>query len=272
MIKSILVPVDFSPVSAAALRYAEAMAAATEISRVYVVHVFTPEVATGNAIVMPDMSELMDQRDGGFRQFLDRIPSPEGVERRSEMLVGFAADKINSLSSDHDLIVMGTHGDSDLIEEVFGSISSEVAQNAECPVLLVPRQAVFRDYDHILYASNSLSLSREAVLKFREFNRLFHARVHFVHINEEDGEHKPGQRERLFAPLFNNPEPEFAFEIDEVTADTVQEGLMTYLKAHPIQLAVMVTRHRGFWANLFHHSDTRQMVLHPETPLLVLHL
>ena len=159
-----------------------------------------------------------------------------------------------------------------IFEEVFGSISSEVAQNAECPVLLVPRQAVFRDYDHILYASNSLSLSREAVLKFREFNRLFHARVHFVHINEEDGEHKPGQRERLFAPLFNNPEPEFAFEIDEVTADTVQEGLMTYLKAHPIQLAVMVTRHRGFWANLFHHSDTRQMVLHPETPLLVLHL
>jgi len=271
MIKRILIPVDFSNNAATALRYAEAFASFTHATEVKVVHVFTPETAAADAIVLPSMGELMDLRDEQLTKFLAGIPAPEGVNRQSELLLGFPADKIVEHSENFDLIIMGATGDTDLIEEVFGTVSSTVSQKAECPVLIVPKRAVFEEYDNILYASNSLSLSRRAVLQFRDFNELFHARVHFVHINDEEGA-QPGKRERLFAPLFNNPDPEFAFEIQEVTADSVQEGLVDYLNAKPIGLAVMVTKHRGFWERLFHHSETRQMVLNPETPLLVLHL
>ena len=271
MIRKILVPVDFSRGATAALRYAESFADFVKADLVQVIHVFTPQVATGSAVVVPDMGELMDQRQARFNAFLAEAPVEGSYQRRSELLLGFVADKIVEQAEDYDLIIMGSSGDTDLLEEVFGSISTEVSQQAHCPVLMVPQAAVFREYEHILYASNSLSLSRRAVLRFRDFSELFHARVHFVHVNDEEGSYK-GQRESLFAPLFDRPEPEFAFEIHEVTADTVQEGLVEYLQQKPIELAVMVTRHRGFWERLFHHSDTRQMVLHPETPLLVLHL
>lgn len=271
MIKKILVPVDFSTGSAAALRYAENFAAFTQALEVKVIHVFSPQATTGDTLVVPSMSELMEQRDEAFEAFLKDIPAPEGVARKSELLLGFAADKIIQHSENYDLIIMGATGDTGLLEEVFGSVSSAVSQNADCPVLLTPSQAEFKDYNNILYASNSISLSRRAVLEFRDFNALFNARVHFVHINDEEGQ-QDGKRESLFAPLFNRPEPEFAFEIQEVTADSVQEGIADYLQAKPIELAVMVTRQRGFWANLFHSSETKQMVLHPKTPLLVLHL
>ncbi|MFT6130371.1 MAG: nucleotide-binding universal stress UspA family protein [Neolewinella sp.] len=271
MIKKILVPVDFSAASAATLRYAESFAAFTRATEVKVIHVFTPQVTTGDALVILPMGELMDQRDEAFDTFLAENPAPKGLVRKSELLLGFAADKIIRHSEDFDLIIMSSTGDGDLLEQVFGNIASEVSQNAKCPVLLVPDQAIFKEYNNVLYASNSLSLSRRAVLQFRGFNELFHARVHFVHINDEEGQHE-GKRESLFAPLFNNPDPEFAFEIQEVTADSVQKGLVEYLQSKPIELAVMVTKQRGFWANLFHSSNTKQMVLHPETPLLVLHL
>ena len=271
MIRKILVPVDFSSGSAAALRYAEGFAEFVGADALRVIHVFTPQVATGDAVVMPDMGELMDQRQTQLEQFLTTVPQAGNHRRTSELVLGFAADKIIAEAEEHDLVIMGSTGDADFLEEVFGSISTEVSQKAHCPVLLVPNQAEFREYEHILYASNNLSLSRRAVLRFMDFSELFHARVHFVHVNDEEGAHE-GRRESLFAPLFNNPEPEFAFEIEEVTADSVQEGLVAYLKKQPIQLAVMVTKYRGFWERLFHHSDTRQMVLHPETPLLVLHL
>jgi nucleotide-binding universal stress UspA family protein len=271
MIKRILVPIDFSGGSAAALRYAEEFAATVGAVNVKVIHVFTPQTATGDAVVIPPMGELMDQRDTAMEKFLAGIPSPEGIKRTSELLLGFAADKIIKESEDFDFIIMGATGETDLLEEVFGSVSSAVASRAECPVLLVPGKAKFRPFDHILYASNSLSLSRRAVLEFMDFNDLFDARVHFVHVNDEEGTHA-GQRERLFAPLFNNPEPEFAFEIKEVTAETVQDGLVEYLRTHKIELAVMVTKQRGFWSTLFHRSEVRQMVLHPETPMLILHL
>jgi len=271
MIKKILVPVDFSPGSIAALRYAESFATFTRAVDVKVIHVFTPQVATGDALVVPPMGELMDQRDEAFGKFLKEIPATEGIVRKSELLLGFAAEKIIDHSKDFDLVIMGCTGEADLLEQVFGSIASAVSQNAECPVLLVPNRAMFKEYENILYASNNLSLSRRAVLQFRDFNELFHARVHFVHINDEEGQHE-GKRESLFAPLFNNPDPDFPFEIREVTADTVQEGLVEYMQSKPIELAVMVTKQRGFWAGLFHSSDTKQMVMHPETPLLVLHL
>jgi nucleotide-binding universal stress UspA family protein len=271
MIKRILVPIDFSGGSAAALRYAEEFAVTVGAGNVKVIHVFTPQTASGDAVIIPPMGELMDQRDTAMGEFLTSIPSPEGVKRTSELLLGFAADKIIEESENFDFIIMGATGETDLLEEVFGSVSSAVASKADCPVLLVPGKATFRSYEHILYASNSLSLSRRAVLEFMDFNELFNARVHFVHVNDEEGAHE-GKRERLFAPLFNNPEPEFAFEIKEVNAESVQDGLVDYLRTHKIELAVMVTKQRGFWSRLFHHSEVRQMVLHPETPMLILHL
>lgn len=271
MIRKILVSVDFTPGSAAALRYADALAATVGAETVRAIHVFTPQIATGDSLVAPDMGELMEERDGRLRRFIAQFNTPADHQREAELLVGFAADKIIDYGADFDLIVMGSSGERDLLEEVFGSVSTEVAQRAKCPVLLVPKQAKFRDYTHMLYASNSLSLSRRAVLRFRDFSELFHARVHFVHVNDEEGSHH-GQRERLFAPLFSNPEPEFAFEINEVRADSVQDGLIDYLREHPIDLAVMVTKRRGFWEGLFHRSETRQMVLHPRVPMLVLHL
>ncbi|MBC6996777.1 universal stress protein [Neolewinella lacunae] len=271
MIARILVPVDFSVGSAAALRYAEALGAFVGATSVKAIHVFTPQTATADALVIPPVGELMDERENRMHQFLDTIPTTAGITRKAELLLGFAADKIVEESKQHDLIVMGATGETDLLENLFGTVSTSVVSRAECPVLLVPKQATFAEYQNILYASNSISLSRRAVLLFMDFNELFHARVHFVHVNDEEGAH-PGTREQLFAPLFQQPEPEFTFEIQEVEADSVQEGLKNYLSEFPIDLAVMVTQQRGFWNRLFNKSSTRQMVLHPSIPLLVLQL
>lgn len=271
MINRILVPVDFSPGAAAALRYAEALARSIGARQVKVIHVFTPQTASADAITVAPVGELMEERDRQFEAFVAANPGPGGIQRRSELLLGFAADKIIEQSADFDLVVLGASGESDLLEEVFGSVASAVAQRAHCSVMLVPVKAHFRELGHILYASNDLSMSRRAVLQLMDFNEAFHARIHFVHVNEDEDTDR-GEREKLFAPLFNNPDPEFAFEIVEVTADTVQEGLVEYIRKYPVKLAVMVTKERSFWERLFHVSAVKQMVLHPEVPVLVLHL
>jgi nucleotide-binding universal stress UspA family protein len=271
MFSRILVPIDFSENSAVSLRYALDLAAFVGAPSVKVIHVFTPSVATGDAITMSPVGELMAQREEDLKNFVEDAPTYAGVTQSAELLIGFAADKIVEVAEHADLIVMGSTGEADLLEQVFGSVSSSVAQRSPCPVLLVPKSGDFHDYENVLYASNNLSLSRRAVLRLMDFNELFRARVHFVHVNDEEGIHE-GQREKLFAPLFANPDPEFSFEIKEVNADSVQEGLVEYLQNHPIDLAIMVTKHRGFWERLFHRSETRQMVLHPQTPLLIMHV
>ena len=271
MITKILVPVDFSAGSAAALQYAEGLAAAIKAQEVKAIHIFTPQTASADAVTVVPVGELMEQSDETLQKFLTGIPIRPGVRRTSELLLGFAADRIVEEAEDFDIIVMGASGETDLLEEVFGTVASSVVENATCPVLLVPNQAKFTNYRTMLYASNNLSLSRRAVLEFREFNELFHARVHFVHVKEEEDD-ADLNRQEIFSKLFATPDPSFSFDIREIEASSVQEGLVNYLDKHDIDLAVMVTKRRGFWAKLFHRDDAKQMILHPNTPLLILHL
>ncbi|MFM9952206.1 MAG: universal stress protein [Saprospiraceae bacterium] len=44
-----------------------------------------------------------------------------------------------------------------------------------------------------------------------------------------------------------------------------------YAEMEKIDLIVMATRHRSFWEQLFHKSQTKQMALHTHLPMLVLH-
>ena len=269
-IRRILVPTDLSAVSADALHYAAGLATALDISSLDVVHVFTPQAAPDMAMI-PPVEDMIREREEAVRSFLGRLASAAAVELRPSLYLGFAADEIVRLSADYDLIVMGTLGESDILDRVFGSIASAVAQRADCPVLMVPANTRFEGYENLLYASDDLSLSREIVLRLMEFNDLFKARIHFVHVNTGVREGLKGARERLFATLFAGPEPEFAFEITEVQAAEVEEGLRQYMESNPIDMVVMATRHRGFWERFFHTSQTRLMALHTERPLLVFH-
>ena len=94
MISQILVPVDFSPGSAAALRYAEAFAAFVGAELVKAIHIFTPQTAGADAITALPVGELMDEADTSMQRFLAGVEPRPGVNRRSELLLGFAADKI----------------------------------------------------------------------------------------------------------------------------------------------------------------------------------
>ncbi len=174
--------------------------------------------------------------------------------------------------ADYDLIVLGSTGASGILERVFGKVSSAVAQKAHCPVMIIPEKAVFKNYRTIMYAGNDLSVSKQAVEKFMDFNDLFHARVHFIHVSESEKDRDPLEREKLLSALFSSIDLDFSFEIGEVKADSITEGLREYSSQHPIDLVVMVTKYRGFWASFFHRSQTKQMVLHPELPILIFHV
>ncbi|MEM8586223.1 MAG: universal stress protein [Bacteroidota bacterium] len=272
MIKRIIVPIDFSRTSEQALEYAEAFATEIEAKYIRIIHVFTPQT-TADAVTLPSVSQLMTERQALLDEFLEDHPSrAKRIERKAELLIGFAADEIIGQSKTADLVIMGSTGESGLIEKVFGSVSSTVALKADCPVLLIPDDCSFNNYQNLVYASNNISLSRRAVLKLMDFNELFHARVHFVHVAVDEKDKFKGQREKLLAPLFNSPDPEFSFEFTEIEAESIHEGLDQYMDANPVDMAIIVTKQRNFWERLFHRSATKELAFNAKVPLMVFHL
>lgn len=142
-IRRILVPVDFSDTSDAALAYARTLADSLGAS-LHVVHVFNDMY--GEAIAA-DMSGVVyeSMRASAVRtarrDLLKRMPPADRKRFRgtTTLVSGIPAEAIVECATSRamDLIVMGTHGRRGFAHMLLGSVAEQVVRAAPCPVLTV---------------------------------------------------------------------------------------------------------------------------------------
>lgn len=145
-LEKILVPVDFSECSAAALvlaqSYAEPVGATIDVLHVWRAPSFVP---TGVMIAPESGAQitLIDAVQRAAEAELDAFVSAQRAagcriaERRLEE--GDAWQVISDLAEreGYDLIVMGTHGRSGLMHVLMGSVAERVVRQSSVPVLTV---------------------------------------------------------------------------------------------------------------------------------------
>ncbi len=140
--KTILVPIDFSPVST------RIVAAGAELARglggrIVLLHVVPPPVLTDSDFGTQLTSEYTaqasvaaDRRLEALRRRLERAEVPVAVRRTAGYpgpAILEAADEVRA-----DFIVLGSHGHGAFYELVVGGTASRVLKRARCPVLVVP--------------------------------------------------------------------------------------------------------------------------------------
>jgi nucleotide-binding universal stress UspA family protein len=274
--KKILVPTDFSDTARSAFVFAQQIAEYFGGAYIKVVHSFVPPVEAEYPNFIPAIEEYIKVREQMLQNFLDDLTFPQASELHldidQEVLIGFAVDEITKISSDFDLIVMGKTGESGFLDNIFGRISSGVSQKSRCPVILVPNGMAFHGIKHILYASNYESTDEEKIEQIKEFNKPFNAFIHFVHVNKNQDEGFDKSKEQIFEELFEEGEPPFPFEIEEIEGESIVESLNEYSHKHPIDLIVMVNCKRNFWQQLVHKSQTKKMATRSDVPLMVYHM
>jgi nucleotide-binding universal stress UspA family protein len=138
-IRSILVPVDFSPHSARALERAIELAK-TFGARVLLLHCYPIHVGG----ISPYGLVLSDDFDRQFREAAQRKLSEwgeklaaQGVEAEEILTPMFPSEAIAQTAKERgvDLIVMGTRGLSGLKHVMLGSVAERTLRMAPCPVL-----------------------------------------------------------------------------------------------------------------------------------------
>jgi nucleotide-binding universal stress UspA family protein len=143
-ITRILVPVDFSPHSEKAVRYAMTLANRFG-ARVSLLHVVEDPFVTGAwqaEAFVPNMPELLDvlakAAQSQMAELQTRVAA-QGVALTTTIIKGQPAGAIvdEATAGDFDLIVMGTHGRTGLSHAFLGSIAERVVQKAPCAVLTV---------------------------------------------------------------------------------------------------------------------------------------
>jgi nucleotide-binding universal stress UspA family protein len=141
-IRTILVPIDFSPNADVAMAWAIDLAGRYGAS-LTVAHVAQPvawPASPDGMMFTPADALATTRRELG--ESLDRTRvsiEASGIKAESALLDGIPAAEIAGLArrTGVDLIVMGTHGRTGIKHALLGSVSEKVLRTAPCPVLTV---------------------------------------------------------------------------------------------------------------------------------------
>ena len=272
-----LVPLDFSPHSRNAARYAIALARETG-ARVLLLHAFDDPLGDadlpaygeeGSSLKAPITEAALRQAVGESGHDPDGPVKVETRLMRGEILRQILA---GAKAEGADLIIMGHSGSSPLQKILFGSITARVMAHAPCPVLAIPEGYVYQPLKELLYASNFDQADGPVLQQLGGLFGDFSYRLHVAYIFDDSGlPLKAADFEPLKEQLLDHVAvslPEVPVEILVCGDKDLVQGLKNQLSEHQGDLLIMTTHVRNFFSRLLNPSATQRMLFHTPVPLL----
>lgn len=272
--KTILVPTDYSEAANNALQYAIQLAKLSR-AKIILLHVYQQPVPLGDLpmfVVTP--AEIIESEEQHINKLRETVAAsvPGEIVVETVLRTGFVREQIIVVAEDQkaELIVMGMTGSNVDVIRKMGNITTGVFKKTEIPVLVIPKDAPFREIKRIALAHDrKAELSPEAVESIKFFTNLFKAELVVINVADplefgsEDGLKTVGEIE---ASLGGIPR--------SITVDgeeSVVQGIESFVAEEHCDWLVMIPHRHRLGTDLFHQSATKQIAFETSVPLLAIH-
>ena len=284
--KNILVPIDFSPRSNAALAVAADIANQCD-GKITLLHIIDvpesqqPEYRRaldtfgnhqeGSEQDMPLILFTMKETKRQLREAREKYSKITFVEK---VVFDRVHRQIYSVveESDVDLIVMGSNGASGLGEVFIGSNTQKVIRNAKCPVLVIKDDEGEFNPHNIVFASDFAELGGKGAKLFPFFKKLYSSTIHFLNIVT------PSTFEAT--PTTLNRMKEFAediqMDVEDYTTNiynyyTEEEGILTFAEENKADMILLGTHGRKGFSRFMMGSIAENVTNHSKIPVFIFH-
>lgn len=267
----IIIPIDFSDVSTNAFAYGHRLA--TDLGAITkAVHAFLPSAKDVLETATTNVDHVL-LRESYLDDFVSSFNTDWGSDLMKaslidgEFRIGFPADQILESIKDNDaaLIVIGSTGQSTFLRQWFGSVSTKIMDEADCPVVVIPKDAAYHGIHRIAFAYEDINQDKAVIDQLIEFADRFGAEIHLIHV-EHDGTPDPGFYLR---ELIAKQYPSALIKGETIKSQNIAHAISNYAIAHGIDMISLSTHKKSFLAQLYNDNITRQMAL-KSLPLLVL--
>jgi nucleotide-binding universal stress UspA family protein len=273
MLKTILVPVDFSPTSENAAQYALQLCKQTG-SKIILIHAYEPPptfpMVEGLVYTEESLAVLMRQKLETLSATLTKQEPIIKVEHM--MLNGSLAEVIQNLTEAMQIlmIVMGITGAGKLKETFIGSNTLSVAEKITVPVLIIPEQARFTSVTDIGLTTDFHDVTD--TIPYKKINELITvlgARLHVLNVASDqkkwpdDTPYQSG----LVETMFEHHHPTYHF----IEGEHVAESVSNYSLTHSIEIVLAFPRKQNLLKKLFAGSHTKELAFHSKVPVMVIH-
>lgn len=272
--KTVIVPVDFSPISIDAVRYAISFAADLNAS-VSLFHVCAMPVGV---VDLPYPSNLITNMFEKAEDEMDRLregllKAANGVKIYTEVRQGFFMEELQRYCRKLKpyAVVMSSHGTSGLQRLLLGSNTVSALRHLSWPLLVVPAGQHFSQIKKIALACDMKNVSESLPARFiGAMVKELKAELNIVHINTEIGsryDKKLINESFALQHLFSEYKPDYHF-LDRME---VEEGLMVFAEEFNIDLLVMLPKKHNIVDRLIHRSHSKDVVIHARLPVMAIH-
>lgn len=283
----ILIAVDFSPTSAAVLRFGAYLAEAMDLD-LWVVHIFDKNFTFMEAVSTGAVEAKKQQLHGKLEAFIQVNTEPvfavsgSANDRTPEIVVevytGFPEQQLRWLSSSEGVafvmlggIGAGAHPNP---PSLFGGVAKAMALKSPRPCLLIPPEYGVPKVNKIAIAFDTAEnlpaisgLPKTLVEAIRPV-------VSFVHVEgaKELQEAEALRQRELLHLSWEATFPDYPYDFDLLAGGEVVDRLLQYTEVSSIDLLVLGGKRRGLWESLFQPSHLKPIIRRCQIPLLIMPL
>ncbi|HXY42167.1 MAG TPA: universal stress protein [Vicinamibacteria bacterium] len=187
LLRRVLVAVDFSEASRAALRHAGSLSSRLA-APLTALHVFPPPASYQPFPTFPEPPRLDPEQVPELEQQVREFVTSAGGAQQAEVAVadGDPAEEILAQAArlQADLVVVGTHGRRGFERWALGSVTDRLVRRADRPVLAVPEGPPLPDTVRVLCALDLADASAEVLHFAGRFAEALQARLAVLHVAE----------------------------------------------------------------------------------------
>jgi nucleotide-binding universal stress UspA family protein len=268
-IERINCPFDFTRTGRVGLNYAGMLAAALGAR----LTIFYDEPS-----IWPDEIQLYEdpnESTKGIRRLLkleaERIAERFGIE--CNYAIDPTTDSIEvsagSMSTDYDLIVMGTNGADNLYQHVFGANTHHVLGLTRCPVLMIPRGYEMHIPKQMVYAFDSETNPDFLEAQLERLASPLKASVHTLGVAPDSTAEAERKMQLLGEVLGVTEDKEFDWDFEPTYSDEAVASVDQYMKDSGADILALSYHHRSLFEKLFRENVVKKVSRIADYPVLV---
>ena len=288
-VQKILVPIDFSDYSVNACRYAIGLAdrlnAEIKLLHVYYNPIINSMPLTDTYYYQVNMDEIIreievrakENMESFYNDLMEKIERDkiEGVKLDYELISGIASDEIISKSEEYqpEVIIIGTRGRGERENDLIGSVTAKIIEDAQRPVLVIPEDSIYQGIAtiNIMYATDFDESDYQALRKLMSITAPFDIRLHCVHVGTHDSNVWDKVKMDNLKGKLKEQYSDYEIECSIIEEEDFLKGVQEFVRAKNIDIISMVTHKRNLISKLFNPSRAKKLLFHTNIPFLVFH-
>ena len=276
--KRILVPVDFSPNSKKAFRFAVDMASNSGGS-IFLYHLFRPLKASEAGVPFDTREHNLELKAINLKR-LQRLKKKVLADSNKNVPVSEIIGRIPVVKNilqfarqnQIELIVMGTKGATGLRKITIGSNASKVMERSATPVLLIPEKFVWKKPEKILFTTTIHKSDNEVFPILLDLATLYDAEITVVNLRDRHQLYGFKEKEEfeMYAYSMQRTFDEAKIKFTQLDTFSVEKTMENLYEKIPFDMLVMSGTKKSFLQKIFTSSFTKSMALIAERPLLII--